>query len=534
MTTTPAPATPPPPDSGGSRRRRIMLLAIVVGVLAVMSVPIITTIFRQNDDAWRINDNVTITVHQVISEPGHEVHALPWYLRAFYSVADPFKKKFGGPAWFERNDARMSSFQNDTVFVLLKVHHPRSWHSTTNAAFSNTGQTEFAKLTELNQYAIDSSLEFRSDGGLRDTNLQILGTARHPATFLSLRVPQTDIIPTEPNLYVHFLKPKMDAFSITPPDPEILHTFVVPNPLYNTDPPALIKPTQMPTTVTHNDVTVTLHNVYGRASSSGINNTPQRPRAAGTYYDRNRTRIDASISQADRSTSDFAIKSINSYFVTAKGEYPFARNTGHIPSTGAKDDHDMYFLSQDITALGRPSKLEVTLKRIRNFPADEIQTIEIPMPPDGETFIGTESTSAAFWNGRVQLKEIASNARITLRQTGAIISKSDDRQQLFLLLQSTNPDTNAPLMITSGTLSSPDQPPADLLSSFFIGTQSHFNHSASESNHLFALENTRRFGAAESPAPKLSNYTTLSLTLTRPRDFPHTFEFVVEPTDAPE
>ena len=529
--------TTPTPQTSKPRWVRAGVWCAVI--LLVGAAAFILSPPRNNYPVWQINDQVRVTLHQILTDPSQQIKVMPWYHEWLSKTPKKIKDLLGNPKFLDYSGMSRAGHYLDSVTLVLRIDHPESWIDTSRGSWVHPYDNDLRELLQKHKAVVFGNPEYRPIRFEQVYYPTLLGGKRFPTAFVLVPFANSTIPRNAPELTVEFYE-NDSVLSVTevPDRATPKHTFTIPNPLFTNERPIILKPDTLPASVTHSGVTVTINQAVSKFSQKrqrgGRQDANPRDRAAGTLNDPFTSKVDLTVTEDGKETPDWKVKDLQPFYTTEKDSYPFARDSQW--TTLTQDGHlkTSRLLSNDIGVLKQPVKMHVTLVRQNNFPPDECVTIELPIPAQGTTEMLTSAT-ARFWNGDAQFQEIAHNAPISSRRVH--FSDSYTSETHVIQIQGTgHASFSFSGMVTSATLLSETAPPADFLKLFDpSGTSSMNDGRKQDWVSSYRLAGHRYHSRKRDSAPiNMADYTTLSVTLTQLRDFPHTFEFVVEPTDAPE
>ena len=522
MTATPAPATPPPPDSGGSRRRRIMLLAIVVGVLAVMSVPLISTRTPQEQSHnWRYDDQISYRFLKLATDTDSEINLTPFYKRWFHKFPEPVRSPmqyYLGRTWHRDYHVTDIWQHRNHLTAVFEVQFPSVWKQGKNSDNIPVKLDEY--LQKLPQVYMRVRQGEWSAGLMND------GTSYSNAPQLHNVRPAADRFLVQVPVEKKHLTPFTETFSMDFFEVDLrsvekfkhLHTFELPNPFYQATTP-LTGAVTLPAHVTHDGVTVTLKGLGLDANTTSsaafvamwppkiFSSTP-----ADRRYDF--TRMDFEVKQEGAPVPHWRVGRVHG--LAAVENVPVLQNE----ITQTTNAQYSLKLSGDLADLKQPVKLQFELMRASHYSPDEQMTLQIPLPKKGQAISGKNANlpRAKLWDHTPRVYGVSWAAEFKYPSN---MKSSDTALEIGLA------GTTETLELSNWSLMEESGEPEPLTN--YWNPAGSGRSTAGESQIRFmAKDDSMDITAA------MERFTTLSVTLTSPRIFPSKFEFIVDPGEAPQ
>jgi hypothetical protein len=445
------------------------------------------------------------------------------------------KKLF--PSW-SSGSAFSIGLDRDAIYFVFKASYPEAWNSTKSAyQIADDIQGEIRRLGLA--YA---RLEYGPGSYAEKRNLMVnsypvtshsSGSGSSSSDYKPFVSFMINHVPVDHKKLTLQFMPFADNNKN-----DVARTVTLPNPIYTPVTP-LSNPQPMPATQTDGTMEVTLRTLVAQSIKDEKRNLlyqagdnrlafiedkpiPETgpiaadffPRAAGTPKQPYETIALFSITKSGEGQDEWALGKLTGTYGTGNYEVsiPYSSSIAYPLQT-------ISYFPGDLSVLPGPIRWEVTLVHHSNFGPDEVQTVEIPLPKEGE--ILRPETEIGLWDTTVTLKAASYKKRAkVVDKTG--YSSMETSPEHLSIIYSGSVGTNNP---KSARLLGPDIEPFDI-------TQRVMGWRRSDKLNLttYKMKLVNDLG----PASRIDydKYTTLSLTFQSPRTYPHKFEFVVIPQKA--
>lgn len=294
------------------------------------------------------------------------------------------------------------------------------------------------------------------------------------------------------------------------------------NPLHRAVLP-LQNPVSLPAQVAHGNTTVTLRRLVSHVTGEqlqgfvpapdALRNSPTAFKASkGTGDDPHFSLAVLDLDEHGTTSPEWGIANVSAFY--GKSEIPFGSNgTPHSRRNGPY----IQIFGNDVSLLKQPVKLAVELVHKRNFGPDELQTVELPLPPKGEKSVPAADTQLHFWNNRV---EVIGAFHDLPAHTGHSTMGNGRELAVVIKYSSSTPQ------IMTVQLVGPEGKWLDL--SDYGNT---FGTSSGNGGNFFYRAFDIEKAVQELSKESLADYTTVTVDIVSPKPHLKTFEFIVEPAE---
>ncbi len=414
-------------------------------------------------------------------------------------LADKIPRK-----WFQTETHVSWRLSKDQVMVLAKFDFPEKW-KVGKSPLSSTRRIE----QSLKQAGIDE-VYLKFPNGYESLRRSIYVThipkwGEDGTTILEGLVFQ--LPPNVDNFEVHLGGDSAGTSNVNE-----LASIKLNNPIKNHTPPIATSPHTLPVTLTKSEVSVTLNSLLTnvRAPAQG-NGQYTASSAASTADAPSQSKAVFKVTDTSSTPSQW---SITDPVEVSFGDPGTAFET--VSHTTGLPPQQTTLFDTDFGVLEQPVRLTIPLIRISNFPADEQIVGRFPLPEAGKHTDPGEVMD--FWDGAVT---VFTGNRVSFTSTRS----TRPSNSLSLLVSSEKVQTrNITTRLHRVELTTPNKGSLDLMP--FVETQSFLTHWFITDFNLSQIMSTKSLTEEDLDG------STLTVTVIRPRKFPHAFEFIAQPTEA--
>ncbi len=423
-----------------------------------------------------------------------------------------------------------SSIDPGDVRLIMRVEYPKTWLPTANqwdidrkidTALEDAGMKYYRVVQGKSFNSSQSSIDLSSGPGV-----YAHGKLTEAKPYVTLTARDVPFFARE--LELQFIEGWNENSTVT-------QTMVFQNPYWQKVDP-LPEPAPLPQTVADRDLEVTLRNVVSKTiedvhvdfrTSNGEEVVVARPvgkavpvsdalppdffpRADEESADPYHSMAVFAINHKGRAEPEWGVSDIDLLYGKSLHEWG-------ISSWSSMGEPAAYFIrfSGDLTAIDQPVKVVATLNRQKNYPPDELQTVLLPLPKEGEAV--TSGAEVVLWDNRIKVEQIAYKVRSANTD---FISPNPDMLSILMRGQRNYGSLKEPFLMKDD---------GSTVSLSYLMSSS----GSSDKGAAYHYDLSRRSGWQRDSKPLVyEEYTSIGLTFISPRPYPKKFEFVARPVDA--